>query len=192
MSTNDGIRWDTRYREDPRYASDQRPRPILLKSAHLLPERGLALDVAMGLGSNAGFLLECGLQVIGVDISWVALKRARARYPSLMAVLADLTQFYFPPERFDVILNFYYLQRELWPVLIAGLRPGGILLIETLSQEMCSCRPDIEKRYLLEPGELISAFSQLEILSYYEGWSESETGHPRAIATLVARKPCIK
>jgi SAM-dependent methyltransferase len=35
------------------------------------------LDIAMGLGGNAAFLLERGLRVVGLDISWVALQRAK-------------------------------------------------------------------------------------------------------------------
>ena len=58
-----------------------------------MPAAGLALDIAMGLGGNAGLLIERGMQVVGVDISSVAVQRAKERLPSLMAVRADLTQF---------------------------------------------------------------------------------------------------
>ena len=189
MPNEDAERWNARYREDERYRRDAPPRRFLVENADCLPRQGLALDAAMGLGGNAGFLLERGLRVVGVDVSWVAVRRARTRLPGLMAVAADLTRFSLPEERFDVILNFYYLQRDLWAAYRRALRPGGILVIETLSQEMGAMRPDIDPQYLLQPGELQAAFSDWRILAYREGWVESETRHPKAVASLVACRP---
>jgi len=185
---NDAMRWDERYRNYARYDTYERPRPFLVEHAHLLPSTGLALDAAMGLGGNAGFLLERGLRVVGLDISGVALRRARNRLPGLMAVQSDLN---FPPlqsSNFDVILNFFYLQRELWPFYLRSLRPGGYLMIETLTMDMLERQPEINPQFLLQPGELIEVFSSLTLLTYREGWTESEQGHPRATAALLARK----
>jgi len=191
MPSDDARRWNARYSEQGgRYARFTRPRPFLLHCASHLPASGLALDVAMGLGGNAGFLLSRGLRVIGVDISITALRQARARHPGLMAYLADLSEFYtLPAETFDVILNFYYLQRELWPQYERALRPGGLLIIETLTQEMLARLPETDPAYLLAPGELKAAFPGLETLEYAEGWTVSDSGHARASACLAARKP---
>ena len=188
MTTPDAQRWDIRYQHMPRFASFEQPRPFLTENAHWLPEHGLALDIAMGLGGNASFLLAYGLKVIGVDISEVGLNRAKNRSPGLMAVLADLNNFYFLPKSFDVILNFFYLQRDLWPVYAKALKPNGLLFFETLTIEMLEIQPKIEPKYLLKPGELQQAFSTWEILTYWEGWTENETGHRRAVARLIARK----
>lgn len=189
MPAEDAQRWNARYREEERYATFEAPRPFLVEGAGYLPAQGLALDAAMGLGGNAGFLLERGLRVVGVDISEVAVRRARSRRPELMAVLADLTRFYLPPTTFDVILNFFYLQRDLWPSYVAALRPGGLLFIETLTEAMRHRQPDIDPQYLLAAGELEYAFPGLETLRYYEGWTEGSRGHPRPVARLLARKP---
>jgi SAM-dependent methyltransferase len=189
----DAARWNSRYQQDSR-ASFEQPRRFLVENAARLPRQGLALDAAMGLGGNAAFLLARGLRVVGVDISIVALRQAKARLPGLMAVLADLTRFYLPANCFDVIINFYYLQRDLWPAYIRALRPGGILLIETLTEEMRAVHPEISPAYLLQPGELRQAFSSdlyrncLELLAYHESWQEQEGRHPRAVASLAARK----
>jgi hypothetical protein len=67
MSLDDARRWNARYQMDMR-ESFERPRPFLVEHAHLLPSSGLALDIAMGLGGNAGFYW-LRLRVIGVDIS---------------------------------------------------------------------------------------------------------------------------
>ena len=192
MPMEDAHRWNERYSEESRFKSFTRPRPFLVRNLARLPKTGLALDVAMGLGGNAELLLARGLDVIGVDISDVALRQAKLRLPELMAVRVDLTRFYIPPLTFDVILNFFYLQRDLWPDYMAGLNPGGWLVFETLTQDMRTHQPDIEPEFLLAPGELHKAFSTLEIQSYFEGWTESDSGHPRAVACLLARKPFDK
>lgn len=179
--------WNERYR-DKRFESFYDPRPYLVEHAHLLPPAGLAVDIAMGLGGNAGFLLERGLNVLGVDGAEVAVREARARHPRLMAVIADLEHFYLPSGRFDVILNFFYLQRSLWPAYIRALQPGGVLVFETLTIAMRELRPDIDPEFLLQPGELLAAFPGLEVLDYREGWDSGRRGHRRATASLIARK----
>jgi hypothetical protein len=161
----------------------------LVENKHFLPRGGLALDAAMGLGGNAGFLLKHGLRVVGVDISSVAVGQAKARLPGLMAVIADLSYFYIPPHSFDAILNFYFLQRDLWPLYRSALRPGGVLFIETLTQEMLRLQPDTDPAYLLAPDELRRAFADWEILVYREGWERSRGGRLHPVASLVARIP---
>jgi tellurite methyltransferase len=189
MSASDAERWNARYREEMRYSSFERPRPFLVENSSYLPTSGLALDVAMGLGGNAGYLIDHGLSVVGVDISSVALRHARRRLPSLMAVQADLTRFNFPVDTFDIILNFYYLQRDLWPQYVRLLRPRGFLVFETLTQDFRTIQPDIDPKYLLAPGELSTAFSSLETVVYREGWVSGDKGHDRPVACLLARLP---
>ena len=94
MPLTDAQRWNQRYLEDERFQKTIQPKSFLLDHAGLLPASGIALDVAMGLGGNAAFLIERGLRVVGVDISDVALRRAKARLPQLMAVRADFNQFF--------------------------------------------------------------------------------------------------
>jgi tellurite methyltransferase len=188
MPLQDANRWDARYKENSRYSNFEKPRPFLVEHAELLPTHGLALDVAMGLGGNAELLLQRGLKVIGIDISGVALRRARQRLPCLMAIQADLTQFYLPANHFDVILNFFYLQRDLWPSFMRALRPNGWLIFETLTIDFRSVQPGIDPKYLLAPEELRRAFPSLEVIDYQEGWSMSDDGHWRSVAGLVAHK----
>lgn len=189
MAKEDSVRWDQRYQEESRYNSFNRPRPFLVENAGFLPSCGLALDAAMGLGGNAAFLLERGLRVVGIDISEVAVRQAKERLPRLMAVQADLDLFCLPSSTFDLIVNFFFLERQLWPQYARALRPGGVLVFETMTQDMREIRPDIDPAYLLTPGELNQAFPELQTLVYREGWTENDRGHRRATAALVARKP---
>ena len=190
MSSADANKWNERYRSGVE-AAFEAPRDFLLAQAQHLPERGLALDIAMGLGGNAGFLIGRGLQVIGVDVSEVGVRRARARWPSLMGAVIDLRHYRWPPCSFDVILNFYYCQRDLWPLYRAMLKPGGVLIMETLTIETLRARPDYDPDYLLQPGELRAAFADWEMLVYHEGWLEVKDHSPRAVANLVARRPAF-
>jgi tellurite methyltransferase len=187
MSIEDAFRWNTRYQQSW-YNGIQSPRRLLLEHAHLLPEQGLALDVAMGTGSSAAFLLQHGLRVIGVDIASVAVRQAKAKLPTLQAIIADLENFTLPAESFEVICNFYYLNRPLWQDYYQMLRPGGLLMIETLTREMLALMPDLEPDYLLEPGELLYAFSGWRVIYYREGWTVSERNSIKAVASLVASK----
>lgn len=189
MPGEDAFRWDQRYTEEERFKTFIQPRPFLVENANLLPEHGLALDVAMGLGGNASLLLERGLRVIGVDISGVAVRRAHEHLPGLLAVQADLTRFHLAPDSFNVILNFYYLQRELWGSYRRWMCPGGLLFVETMTREMAELQPDIDPVYLLDTGELPRAFFDWEILVYQEGWQLSRLGHRRAVASMIARLP---
>lgn len=188
MPKEDLLRWNERY-ANSLGEGHEAPRAFLLQNLDLLPPRGVALDLAMGTGNNAGLLLEKGFNVIGIDISDVAVRLAKRRFPQLMAIIADLTAFHLPSGKFDVVLNFYYLQRELWPEFARILKPGGLLILETLTQEMQSIKPELPEEYLLNPGELKSWFGKWEILVYREGWVETDRGTQKAAASLIARRP---
>ena len=86
-----------------------------------------------------------------------------------------------------MIINFYYCQRDLWPQLRSMLRPGGVLIFETLTRDTLQTRPDYNPAYLLAPEELRRAFADWDTLFYREGWIDVGGHWPRAVASLVAR-----
>jgi len=187
MPLEDAFRWNKRYVHE-KFDNFRLPRPFLVENIDQIPGPGNTLDLAMGLGGNAGFLLERGYTVTGVDISGVAVRQAKQDHPRLDAVIADLSESLpFSADSFDVILTFYYLERSLWPQYRRVLRRGGILVLETLTLDMNQERQDIDPRYLLQPGELRAAFSDWQILAYREGWEETHDGYKKATASLVAR-----
>lgn len=132
--------WDRRYAEHHRVWSGN-PNPHLVTTASVLPP-GRALDVGSGEGADALWLARSGWRVTGVDISEVALGRAReqARLEDAAVaarvdwVHADLIEAPPEPGGFDLVsAQFMQLPEPARSVLFAGLAaavaPGGTLLI---------------------------------------------------------------
>lgn len=184
--------WDERYRTQEA-VPERGPAGFLVENLHLLPPAGAVLDIAMGSGRNALFLAARGYEVTGIDVSPVAAERCREEAARLglhiSAICADLTSYRLPESAFDVILNFYYLQRDLCPRIEEALRPGGLLVFETFTtkQRRHGWGPT-QDEHLLRPGELLALFPGLEQLVYREGIAESERGK-KHVAGLVARRP---
>ena len=93
-------------------------------------------------------------------------------------------QFPLPPERYDVLLCFCYLERGLWRSMSAALKPGGIILVETKTTAYLEENPDFPKEYCLMRGELLRGFSDLSITHYHEPAGG-------ATASLIAQRPVL-
>jgi tellurite methyltransferase len=194
--------WDDRYRSGEH--TTREPSPLLINAIRDL-KPGRALDLACGVGRHAIYLAEHGWQVTAVDSSRIGIEilreRARsARIPacgaqasclqSIDAVVADLKsgEFLIEPAAYNVICDFYYLQRDLFPSIRSGVKPGGAFVAAI---HLNDGNPDAKPRnpaFLLEPGELQALFSDWEITYYHEGPSD-EGGHHHDTAYLIARKP---
>lgn len=175
-------RWNERYAAALADGVPDRPPAQWLQANAGLIEvqsRGIALDVACGLGSNALHLAELGFAVDAVDISDVAIaeldRRARSRGVTVRAQQADLTTDPLPGDGYQVIVCTYFMERQLFAPLARALAPGGLLLYETFADG---------GRWGLEPGELRGSFPQLAEVVYREGAVGG-----RATASLVAQAP---
>jgi 2-polyprenyl-3-methyl-5-hydroxy-6-metoxy-1,4-benzoquinol methylase len=122
-SESDRTRWDRKYAagEGPAHF---RPKRFLVENRHLLSGQR-ALDVACGFGGNAMYLASTGFQVDALDVSGIALSRARAeairRSLCVNWVQADLDRWWFPADRYDLVTVFFYLNRDLMPHLASTL-----------------------------------------------------------------------
>jgi len=149
--------------------------------------------VAMGTGRHALFLAGRGYEVTGVDISPVAVQRCLEEASRLgvriEAICADLMSWQWPSSAFDIVLDFYFLQRDLCPRMAAALRPGGILVFETFTtdQRQFGWGPT-EDGFLLRPGELPALFPTLHVVRYREAIVTEDDRGPKAVASLLARK----
>ncbi len=68
------------------------------------------------------------------------------------------------------------MQRDLWPEYKRWLRPGGVLFIETMTRKMLEIQPDLDPLFLLETGELATAFSGWDILVIPRGLADVPAG----------------
>lgn len=187
MSITDAERWNRRY-QSPLYDKLAQPRNILLDNEKFIPRSGRALDLACGLGQNSKYLSGLGLEVYSVDIAINAVKNLKICEPKVNVILADLENFFIPQNYFSLIINFYYFNPPIFQTLSKKLISGGFLFVETLTEKMLDIKPDIEKRHLLKPGELITFFDQFVILYYFEGWLFDDNGKQKAVAQMIAKK----
>ena len=184
----------TRQRWDERYASltsQERlePTPFVTACLPQLPRCGYALDIAAGAGRHSLVLAQHGLRVDAVDISGQGLYLAQQRAGQagltsggqIRFILADLERPWLPQRRYDVVLVSFFLDRPLFPLITARLRPGGWLVYETLTIGPGS-QPS-RRDFLLQPQELKQAFADFEILFYAETPQDQ-----RPTAQLLARK----
>jgi 2-polyprenyl-3-methyl-5-hydroxy-6-metoxy-1,4-benzoquinol methylase len=167
-----------------------RAAPLLRRVARLLPRRGRALDVACGEGQNAVWLAARGLVVTGLDVSPVAIGRARAlaraRGVRVRARVVDLAGRGLRRGWYDVVTCLHYLDRRMIPALAAALRPGGVVVVEIATVRNLRLHPRPGRRYVLREGELAGWFPRLQTLRYREGLMD---GHVQA--QLVARRPRV-
>lgn len=160
---------------DQRHAVATRPAPaeVLLRHARWLPARGRALDLACGLGANALFLAEHGLDAHGWDRSTVALDRlsdeAQRRGLRVAVQQQDVIADPPRPSTWDVIVCTRFLHRPLCRELVAALRPGGVLFVQTFTRLGRVGGGPTNPDFLLEPAELLALFDGLTVLAAMDG-----------------------
>jgi tellurite methyltransferase len=149
------------------------------------------LDIATGKGRNAIFLAERGFEVVGIDISPIALAEAQrcAKQKSLAIAWqeADLEQIELPPLRYDLVLNFNYLQRSLIAQIKNTLTPGGWVIFETYLIDQQAVGDPKNPDYLLAHNELLELFRDYRVLYYREG-RFLQSGKDAFLAGLLAQK----
>ena len=140
MSRSDAERWDARHAGHPLAVAT---RPVALggpaegSADDVVPRSGRALDVACGLGGQALWCAERGLDVVALDVSPEAVERTRratvgrsvdARVVDLDAGLPDDLGL------FDVVMCQRFRMPSLYASLVDHTRSGGTLLVTVLSQ----------------------------------------------------------
>jgi len=181
--------WDERYRSG-KYSSAE-PHKLLIALTEKI-KAGNALDIACGAGRNAILLAEKGFDVTAVDNSKngieIAAQRAQEKGLKIDFRLADLEkdEFEIAENAYDLICDFYYLQRNLFPRLKKALKPEGIFIaaIHIYGKE------EKPHRFSLKTGELKEFFKDFEILHYHEtAKTDKDTAeHHRRTAEIIAKK----
>ena len=181
-------KWDARYRGSATAVATE----VLVENRHLLPAVGEALDLACGLGGNALLLARHGLRTTAWDLSPVAIERlaAEAEGLPLRAEVRDVLAA--PPAAgsFDVIVVSRFLERDLCPLLMAALRPGGLLFYQTFTRDKAVPGGPSSPDFLLAENELLRLFEGLRLRVYREeGCMGDVTCGLRNEALLVAQRP---
>ncbi|WP_018144168.1 cyclopropane-fatty-acyl-phospholipid synthase family protein [Thioalkalivibrio sp. AKL6] len=129
--------WDERYAEDD-YVYGTEPNDFLRAAVANVP-RGRALCLAEGEGRNAVFLAQQGFDVLAVDSSAVGLQKAQRlaedRGVQIETLVADLADYAIEPDSWDLIVSIFChlppdVRRRLHAEVVAGLRPGGVFILE--------------------------------------------------------------
>mgnify|MGYP001821951608 CR=1 FL=1 len=173
MSDSEREHWNERYRVEGVRSTE--PAAFLVEVAPHLPKRSRILDVGGGSGRNAIWLARHGHDVTVADISASGLalaeEAAAANSVELTTILMDFDEDPMPEGPWDVIVDFHFIKRHLFPVFHTALRPDGLLVFcrATLRNLERNDRPP--KPFLLAEGEGWDLLSDFELVIAREGWS---------------------
>lgn len=142
-------RWESRFAA-PGYLFGTAPNAFLASQAHRLRPGQKALALADGEGRNGVWLAQIGLDVLALDFSPTALRKARdlaaARHVALRIEQADLATWQWPAAAFDVIVAIFIqfadppFRRKIFDGIKRALRPGGLLLMQGYRPEQLNYR----------------------------------------------------
>lgn len=210
---NQEARWSARYDavgED--YLFGTAPNAYLMRHAAMFSGGGCALSVADGEGRNAVWLAQQGLEVTAVEISPVALHKAR-RLAAARGVEVDFRQQdmldpAWPPEEmlaaFDFVVAIFIQfagpeeRARQFAALRAATRPGGRIVLQGYTPhqlEYATGGPgQVENLYTAPMLRDAFADWKLEELTEYEDDLSEGSGHcgRSALIGMVACRPEAK
>jgi len=197
-------RWETRFAV-PDYAFGKAPNYFLAACKPLLPRSGRALAVADGEGRNGVWLAEQGLDVLSIDFSPAAQRKARAlaaeRGVAVTFELLDVHAWAYPESTFDVVVEIFTqfstpAERALkWAGMRRALKRGGLLILQgyTPKQLVYGTGGPKEVEQLYTRAMLEEAFGDFRDVTIVEEEREVHEGTSHggmsAVINLTARKP---
>jgi SAM-dependent methyltransferase len=196
-------RWESRFAA-PEYLFGTAPNAFVKSQAHRLEPGQKALALADGEGRNGVWLAELGLDVLSLDFSANALRKARAlaalRRVDLRFQQVDLATWRWPTAEFDVIVAIFIqfadppFRQRIFDGIKTALKPGGLLLMQGYRPEQLDYRTggpsQVENLYttaLLEDS--FSDFASVEI-NEHDSMVDEGGGHAgmSALIDFVGRK----
>jgi SAM-dependent methyltransferase len=167
MAVEDRTRWDERYSGRPPIAAGSVAPPAAFADlVDELPRSGAALEVASGEGGAAVWLATRGLDVTGVDVSPVAVDRARALAEQVDVgarcrfAVHDLDVGLPPGPPVALVLCHLFDGPHLDGLLVDRLAAGGALAVAVLSE--VGGRPG---RFRAAPGALLDRYGPFDRLT---------------------------
>ena len=193
--------WNKRY-ADRHYLYGTEPNSFLAEHFSLLSSPVLSLSE--GEGRNAVFLASRGLEVVGVDISSVALEKAERLAEScgveIKTLVADLATFE-PEENYygSVISISAHLpspvRNRLYPLIERSLKREGVVILEAFSENQLSRSTGGPKDadMLMTVEKLKQEFPNLEPVLLHEVEREVSEGAGHtgmaSVVQFIGRKP---
>lgn len=196
--------WNARYSTDA-YIFGTAPNAFLASQAGLIRPGMHALALADGEGRNGVWLAAQGARVHAVDVSPVALEKARKlateRGVTLDFEQADMLDWHWPDAAYDLIAAIFIQfapppeRDRIFAGMRRALKPGGLLILQGYTPKQIAFATggpsNPENMYTAEM--LRDAFGDWDILHLNEHESMiSEGSHHHgmsALIDLVARKP---
>jgi 2-polyprenyl-3-methyl-5-hydroxy-6-metoxy-1,4-benzoquinol methylase len=196
--------WDQRF-SAPDYIFGTEPNVFLTSRAGLFRSGQRVLDIACGEGRNSVWLARQGCDVLGIDISPLALKKAQRLAENQKVRVqfrqTDVRDWEWSPVAFDAVVCIFIQfaapaeRHRLFEGFKATLKPGGVLVLQGYTPKQVEYRtggpPDAAHMYTREMLE--QAFAELEILHLREHEDTLAEGTKHvgrsALIDLVARKP---
>jgi 2-polyprenyl-3-methyl-5-hydroxy-6-metoxy-1,4-benzoquinol methylase len=196
--------WNQRF-QAPEYIFGTEPNVFLAQQASRFKPGDRVLDVACGEGRNSVWLAGVGCNVMGLDVSPLALEKARrlahGRSVTVEYVEADIRDWQWEPTRFDAVVCIFiqFAEPEQRARLFRGftttLKPGGILVLQGYTPKQVEYKtggpPQAAHMYTM--AMLREAFVGMEIAHLREHEEILAEGSKHvgrsALIDLVARKP---
>lgn len=152
---------------------------------------GTALDVGMGRGRNTLYLASQGWTTTGVDISDEGVRMAKEEAQraglTFSAIVQDFDAFDVGTARWDLIAGIYMGDMMVTHAarLIAGLKPGGLLVIENFARDVNQPARVGGGPLGYTTNQLLTLYSALRIRRYEDTTSVADWGRQgRAVPVM--------
>lgn len=175
-------RWNRRYAAaegvvTPQAEAEWSAQPVDSVFRQKPSEYAIGLDLACGKGGASLYLASLGYTMVSVDGAIEGLRICKAAADrlglSVNPVVMDLENACLPNAAFDLITVVRYLNRALFPQLIKALAPGATLFYKTFNTNHLKQKPGFNPDFVLQLGELESAFADLLISRIDESGTSS-------------------
>jgi cyclopropane fatty-acyl-phospholipid synthase-like methyltransferase len=171
--------WDQRY-SAPEYIFGTGPNLFLASQRHLFKPGDRVLDIACGEGRNSVWLASLGCDVLGMDVSPLALNKARQlaadRAVTVAWQEADVRSWQWQPDAFDAVVCIFIQfadpsqRARLFSGLQATLKPGGKLVLQGYTPKQVEYKTGgpPQAAHMYTTAMLRDAFAGLDIVHLHE------------------------